>query len=91
MPVEGGGGGMLEVLLKVPYLFQNMSLNIIEAKTLRRLSSNVEKTDDTQLLKNVFENIEDMLNLHFMYHGGTVFGKAINEPSSLANTVLAFL
>ena len=25
-----------------------------------------------------------------LYHGGTVFGKAVNKPSALANTVLGF-
>ena len=25
-----------------------------------------------------------------MYHGRTIFGKAVNEPSKLANTVLSF-
>ena len=25
-----------------------------------------------------------------MYHGGTIFGKPVNEPSKLANTVLSF-
>ena len=55
-----------------------------------------------QLLKNVFENIEDTqrtcillidevyVEPALMYHGGTIFGKAVNEPSKLANTVLSF-
>ena len=25
-----------------------------------------------------------------MYHGGTIFGKAINKPNELANTVLCY-
>ena len=68
-------------------------------KTLTRLTSKVNKTDDTQLLKNVFENIEDRqqrtcillidevyVKPALMYHGG----KAVNEPSKLANIVLSF-
>ena len=71
-------------------------------KTLTRLTSKVNKTDDTQLLKNVFENIEDRqrrcillidevyVKPALMYHGGTIFGKTVNEPSKLANIVLSF-
>ena len=70
-------------------------------KTLTRLSSKVKKTEDIQLLKNVFGNIEEQrtcillidevyVKPALMYHGGTIFGKAVNEPSKLANTVLSF-
>ena len=58
--------------------------------TLTKLTSKVNKIDDTQLLKNVFGNVEErqrtcILLLDEVYvkpssahHGGTVFGKAVN-------------
>ena len=70
--------------------------------TLTRLTSKVNKIDDTQFLKNVFGNVEERqrtcillldevyVKPSLMYHGGTVFGKAVNKPNELANTVRGF-
>ena len=53
-----------------------------------------------RLLLNVFGNVEERqrtcillldevyVKPSLMYHGGTVFGKAVNKPNELANTVL---
>ena len=70
--------------------------------TLTRLTSKVNKIDDTQVIKNVFYNVEEKqktcillidevyVKPSLMYHGGSVFGKAVNKPDELANTMLAF-
>ena len=49
--------------------------------TLTRLTSKVNKIDDTQLLKNVFCNDEVYVKPALMYDGATIFGKAINKPN----------
>ena len=53
-------------------------------------------------MENVFGNVEERqrtcillldevyVKPFLMYHGGTVFGKAVNKPNELANTVLGF-
>ena len=53
-------------------------------------------------MKNVFCNVEERQRICIllidevyvkpvlMYHGGTIFGKAINKPNELANTVLGY-
>ena len=70
--------------------------------TLTRLTSKVNIIDDTQLLKNVFCNVEERQKIcillidevyvkaALMYHGDTIFGKAINKQNELANTVLGY-
>ena len=75
-------------------------IEIHDITTLIRLTSKVNKIDDTQLLKNVFGKVEERqrtlillldevyVKPSIMYHGGTVLGKAVNKPNELANTVL---
>ena len=70
--------------------------------TLTRLTSKVNKVDDTLFLKNIFTNIEENQTIceilideiyvkpSLTYHGGAVFGKAVNEPDKLATTVLGY-
>ena len=71
-------------------------------RTLTRLTSKVKNVDDVITMKNVLANIEERqksfnilidevyVKPALLYHGGTVFGNAVNKPNSLANTVLAF-
>ena len=54
------------------------------------------------MMKNVLSNVAERqksfilliddvyVKPSLLYHGGTVFGKAVNKPSALANTVLGF-
>ena len=54
------------------------------------------------MMKNVLSNVaerqksfillidEVYVKPSLLYHGGNVFGKAVNKPSALANTVLGF-
>ena len=70
--------------------------------TLTRLTSKTNKINDTAMMKNVLSNVaerqksfillidEVYVKPSLLYHGGTVFGKAVNKPSALANTVLGF-
>ena len=73
-----------------------------DVTTLTRLTSKVDNCGDTDFLRNVFDAIDDKqrscillidevyVKPALMYHGGSVFGKAVNKPNELANTVLSF-
>ena len=70
--------------------------------TLTRLTSKVLNIDDSVVLKNVLSNVnsrqksfivlidEVYVKPALRYHGGTVFGKAVNKQSELATTILSF-
>jgi len=72
-------------------------------RTLTRITSRVSKSDDNLFLKQVFDNLSDSqrtcIILHdevyvkkmLLYHGGAVFGKALDDPDSLAKTVLGVM
>jgi len=72
-------------------------------RTLTKLTSKVRNLDDTDYLSAFFsgipENQKNCLLLldevyvkpSLQYHGGAVFGKAVNRPDLLANTVLSFM
>ena len=69
-------------------------------QTLTRLTSKVSKLSEANFLQRVLNSIERnqtdcvvffdevYVKQTMLYHGGTVFGKACNNPSLLANTVL---
>ena len=71
--------------------------------TLTRLTSKVSAMNDREFLGEIFSNIEDRqkhcvllidevyVKPSLLFHGGTVFGKAVNKPDHLANTVLSFM
>ena len=72
-------------------------------RTPQRIPSKVGKQDDLKFLKNVFTSVEEkqrrcilMLDEVYvkstlLYHGGTLFGKAVNDPSKLASTILSLM
>lgn len=72
-------------------------------KTLTRLTSTVKNTEDSQHLKNVFGSVtnaqkscillidEVYVKPVLQYHGGSLFGQAVNNPALLANTLLSFM
>ena len=72
-------------------------------RTLTRLTSRVSKLDEIEFLKNVFQQLpneqkicsiifdEVYVKKALLLHGGTVFGKAVNNPECLANTVLGIM
>ena len=74
-----------------------------EVRTLQRLTSKVGKQDDVSFLKNVFSNVEEKMrrcilmldeiyvNSAMLLHGGHLFGKAVNDPSKLATTILTMM
>ena len=72
--------------------------------TLPHITSKVKNTDDNSYIHKVFSNLTDerqktcvllLDEVHakdmLLYHGGVVFGHAVNKPSLLANTVLSFM
>ena len=72
--------------------------------TLTRLTSKVRNVDDDSYLRTMFENLKDQrqktcillldevyVKTTLQYHGGILFGKAMNNPSVLANTVLSLM
>lgn len=72
-------------------------------KTLSSLTSKVDKLSDGNYLKNVMKNLkpkqrkvtimidEIYVKTLLLYHAGTLFGKAVNDPSKLAKAVLSFM
>ena len=72
-------------------------------RTLTRITSKVGKLDECCFLKNVFENLTECKKLcalmfdevyvkkALLFHGGSVFGKALNHPSMLAKSVLGVM
>ena len=72
-------------------------------RTLTRLTSQVGKLDESGFLNNVFNALTDEQKIcsiifdevyvkkALLYHGGTLFGKALNNPDCLANTVLGIM
>ena len=72
--------------------------------TLTRLTSEVKGIDDMSFIKHVFSTMDDerkkrcvlildevYVKSTLQYHGGTLFGKAVNKPEKTANTVLSFM
>ena len=72
-------------------------------RTLTRITSKVSKVDETKFLLDIFRKLprsrrkcvilwdEIYIKSALTYHGGTVFGKAIDSPDKLAKTVLAIM
>ena len=73
-------------------------------RTLTRLTSKVRNTDDATYIAKIFTQLTDprqkncvlivdevYVKSMLQYHGGIVFGKAVNNPEKLANTVLSFM
>ena len=72
---------------------------------LKQLTSKLNSAlDDTDYLSTIFSNLgnENQINCILLldevyvkptliYHGGNVFGKAVNKPEMLATTVLSFM
>ena len=71
--------------------------------TLTRITSKVAKVPENTFLNRVFKTLETnqkiCVVLHdeifvkkmLLYHGGYLFGKAVNDPSSLAKTILEIM
>ena len=71
--------------------------------TLTRLTSKVSNTEDETFINSVFSKLEGgqkncmllidevYVKKSLSYHGGSLFGKAINCPNSMATTVLGFM
>ena len=72
--------------------------------TLTRLTSKVKSVHEDIYLQKVFSNLSDIRHKNcillldevyvktmLQYHRGTVFGKAVNNPNVLANTILSFM
>ena len=72
-------------------------------QTLTRSTSKVKNLSDDTYLKNVFANLntnektcillvdEVYVKPMLQYHGGILFGTAVNKPKKLANTVVGFM
>ena len=72
-------------------------------RTLTRLTSKFSLLIDTEIISKLFTKIpkiqrkcvilldEVYVKAALRYHGGAVFGKAANDPSKLAKTVLCFM
>ena len=71
---------------------------------MRQLTSKFKITDDSSYMKNIFTNLKDIrertclllfgevyVKAILQYHGGIIFGKAVNKPQLLATTILNFM
>ena len=71
--------------------------------TLTRITSKVSNIDDNAFISSVFSKLnsgqkhcillldEVYVKPMLTYHGGKLFGKAVNDESNVAKTVLAFM
>ena len=71
--------------------------------TLTRIISKVSKVSEVPFLISVFQSVESNQKLclilrdevyvkkMLLYHGGALFGKAVNDPASLAKTILGIM
>ena len=78
-------------------------LKLPSIPTLSRLTSRVSEISDSNFINRVFESLstvqkdciilfdEVYVKKMMTYHGGSVFGKACNNPSMLANSVLGLM
>ena len=73
-------------------------------KTLTRLTSATRSLDTTVFIQKLFSSLSDCRQKTYIllidevyvkpvlqYHGGSIFGKALNKSDKLANTVLCFM
>ena len=71
---------------------------------VRQLTSKFKITDGSSYMKNIFTNLKDIrertclllfgevyVKAILQYHGGIIFGKAVNKPQLLATTILNFM
>ena len=71
--------------------------------TLTNLTSKIKSVDDVSYISNVFSRLPDeqktcilildevYVKSMLQYHGGILFGKAVNKPDKIANTILSFM
>ena len=71
--------------------------------TLTRITSKVSKLSENTFLNGIFNSVENnqklCILLHdeiyvkkmLLFHGGTLFGKSVDDPSSLAKTMLGIM
>ena len=90
--------------LTLTYNRLRRDFQLLSISTLTRITSKVKNIDDNSYIHKVFSNLanerqktsvllldEVYVKAMLLYHGGVVFGHAVNKPSLLANTVLSFL
>jgi len=91
------------VLSRTAYNRLREDFELPSISTLTRLTSKVKTLDDISYVKTLFQKLDSKQKLCVLildevyvksmlqYHGGIVFGKAVNDPSQLANTILSFM
>ena len=73
-------------------------------QTLTKITSKVAKLDETAFGRSVFNAVKDekqrmcvvlqdevYVKKMLLYHGGQIFGKSVDDPNSLAKTVLGIM
>ena len=78
-------------------------LELPSVKTLTRLVSITKNTDNKRFFQSVFSSLNEKrkssvllvdevyLKPSLQFHGGNLFGHAVNKPSLLANTILPLM
>ena len=78
-------------------------LKLPSERTLQKLTSKVSKVGDKTFIDSVFSNVterqrkciilidEMYIKKLMLYHGGSLYGKALNKPDQMANSVLTIM
>ena len=78
-------------------------LKLPSERTLQKLTSKVSKIGDKNFINSVFSNLkprqrkciilidEMYIKKLMLYHGGSLYGKALNNPDQMANSVLTIM
>ena len=90
-------------LSRTAYNRLRQDFDLPNVTTLTRMTSSTKRYDDVAFYSKVFSNLSsqqktcivfvDEVYIKFMlqYHGGEVFGQALNNSTKLANTVLSYM
>ena len=85
------------------YEKMRIDYQIPSTRVLRSLTSKVSKLSDQKFISKIFSNLEEnqrsciilvdevYVKPSLQFHGGGIFGKAENDPSTLATTMLAIM
>ena len=90
-------------LSRTSYHRLSKDLQLSSISTLTRMTSASRRFDDIAFYTRIFSNLPDKqrtcillldevyVKSMLQYHGGEIFGQAINNPDLLANTVLSYM
>ena len=90
-------------LSRTAYNRLRQDFDLPSVTTLTRMTSSTKRYDDAAFYSKVFSNLSNQQKTYIVlidevyiksmlqYHGGEVFGQALNNSTKLANTVLSYM